>query len=393
MSVRMRSTVCRPRRVLILLCTVLFFYGFYLGGVQLVIGEVSQSYDMNSTGMGGLVSAQHIAGIVLPVLMGAAADRIGKKTVLSLFAAVFAVGCAFAGFSGSLAVYLLGTVCIGAGYSVCESVSSAVLSELDETRGARYVNLSQAVLSLGAVISPLLVQGLRSRFSLSWRLPFLICAAAYTLLSLAILATVFPRRANVPKQQAQRGGRFFSSGIFVLLFAAIILYVGLENGISYFVETLFSRTLNAADLGAAALSAYWIGMTVSRLVFSAVPARPQWVVLGAFLCSAAALGGLALSASPYLSVGLCAAAGFAYGPIWSTLVYLATRQFPHATAGAAGRMSAGCGLGGIFYPLLMGAVCDRFGIRASFCLLALTAAAGALCSLLAGLRIKKSNAA
>lgn len=87
----MKTKLC-PGWVLALLCTVLFFYGFYLGGVQLVISEVSREYGQNATGMGGLVAAQHVAAVVLPVVLGALADRIGKKPVLCIFAAVFRSG-------------------------------------------------------------------------------------------------------------------------------------------------------------------------------------------------------------------------------------------------------------------------------------------------------------
>ena len=45
-------------------------------------------------------------------------------------------------------------------------------------------------------------------------------------------------------------------------------------------------------------------------------------------------------------------------------------------AGAAGIMSAGCGIGGIVYPVLMGAACDGMGLGGAFGLLAATAAAG-----------------
>lgn len=101
------KTKLRPGWVLALLCTVLFFYGFYLGGVQLVISEVSREYGQNAAGMGGLVAAQHVAAVVLPVVLGALADRIGKKPVLCIFAAVFAVGCFLAGLSKNLGVYVI----------------------------------------------------------------------------------------------------------------------------------------------------------------------------------------------------------------------------------------------------------------------------------------------
>ena len=112
------KTKLRPGWVLTLLCTVLFFYGFYLGGVQLVISEVSREYGQNAAGMGGLVAAQHVAAVVLPVVLGALADRIGKKPVLCIFAAVFAAGCFLAGLSKNLGVYVIGAVCVGAAIAI-----------------------------------------------------------------------------------------------------------------------------------------------------------------------------------------------------------------------------------------------------------------------------------
>ena len=358
-----------PRWVLTVLCTVLFFYGFYLGGVQLVISEVSRTYGQNAAGMGGLIAAQHIAAVVLPVALGVLADRIGKKPVLFIFAAIFALGCFLAGLSQSLGVYVIGAVCVGAGYSVCESVSSAVLSELDDEKGARYINLSQAMLSLGAVISPFLVQWMQKSRHASWRLPFLICAAAYTLLALLLLMTAFPKRQSIAHERPRTRTNFFASRAFRLLFFSILLYVGLENGISYFAESLFSVQLSAGGLAAAAISAYWIGMTVSRMLFSAVLRDPKKTLVGCFLASATFLLMLAVSKSPVLSLVCCFAAGFSYGPIWSTLVAQATGLFPEASAGAAGIMSAGCGIGGMVFPVLMGAVCDVANISAAFGLL------------------------
>ena len=370
------KTKLRPGWVLALLCAVLFFYGFYLGGVQLVISEVSREYGQNAAGMGGLVAAQHVAAVVLPVVLGALADRIGKKPVLCVFAAIFAAGCFLAGLSKSLGVYVIGAVCVGAGYSVCESVSSAVLSELDAEMGARYINLSQAMLSLGAVVSPFLVQWMQKSRHAGWRVPFLICAAAYTLLALLILLTVFPKRQTATQKDAKARTNFFAARAFRLLFFSILLYVGLENGISYFAESLFSVRLSAGGLAAAAISAYWIGMTVSRMLFSAVLRDPKKTLVGCFLASAAFLLMLAVSENSTLSLVCCFGAGFSYGPIWSTLVAQATGLYPESGAGAAGVMSAGCGIGGMLAPVLMGAVCDAAGLSAAFGMLAAMAAAG-----------------
>lgn len=159
--------------------------------------------------------------------------------------------------------------------------------------------------------------------------------------------------------------------------------MGLENGISYFAESLFSVRLRTEDYSAAALSAYWIGMTVSRMVCSALMRHPKRTLVAYFAASAASLLVLAVSASPILSLCACFAAGWSYGPIWSTLMSQATARFPHASAGAAGVMSAGVGVGGLVAPVVMGFVCDCAGIATGFWMLAAMAAGGmTLCALL-----------
>ena len=195
-------------------------------------------------------------------------------------------------------------------------------------------------------------------------------------LALLLLLTVFPKRQALTQKEAKARTNFFASRAFRLLFFSILLYVGLENGISYFAESLFSVRLSAGDLAAAAISAYWIGMTVSRMLFSAVLRNPKKTLIGCFLASAAFLLALAVSKKPTVSLVCCFAAGFSYGPIWSTLVAQATGLFPEASAGAAGVMSAGCGIGGMIFPVLMGTVCDIFSISMSFFFLAFLALGG-----------------
>ena len=150
----------QPKKMLVLLSALLFFYGFYLGGIQLVIADISAFFNMQITGIGILVAVPHLSSLLLPPLMGSLADKIGKKWILVIFAGAFCVGNLLAGTSGQIGVYILGALMIGAGTSVCESVSSAVLSDCNPEESARYINISQCLLSAGAVLSPVLLQKL-----------------------------------------------------------------------------------------------------------------------------------------------------------------------------------------------------------------------------------------
>ena len=78
----------RPRRLLALLSTLLFIYGFYMGGLQYVISDISATFvsdgDKQGTGIGILISVPHMISLFFPILMGSISDKVGKKKILLL---------------------------------------------------------------------------------------------------------------------------------------------------------------------------------------------------------------------------------------------------------------------------------------------------------------------
>lgn len=369
----------KPRRLLALISFLLFFYGFYLGGLQLVIREISQHFGMEITGIGILVAVPHITSLLLPPLMGSAADRFEKKPVLLCFAGVFLLGCLLCGFAGSIALYVAGALLIGGGCSVCESVGSAVLSDLSEENANRYINISQCLLSAGAVISPVILELLLPYLSWGWRTVFFLCAGAY-LLVLALLAkAVFPAPRLRPQAQTGKAPKFLTSPVLLCAMISMALYVSLENGIGYFVESFFETALQKGALGAYAISLYWIGMTLSRLVSGLWKRRNSTVLRLHFGASALLFVLLYLCPRADLSMVLCFLVGFAFGPIWGTLAAMGASAFPEHSAKATGLISAFGSIGSTAAPVLMGLVADHSSIRAGFALLAGFAFTGLLC--------------
>ena len=295
---------------------VLFFVGFEMGGFQLVLRSVSAEFSTGTIGAGLLVAAQYASVILMPLLFGRLSHRVGKKKVMLAFSLVFLLGCALSALAQSVFAFALGVFCVGAGYSVCETTGSAALSDISPERGARWINLSQGALSLGAVTSPLLTQYGMQTFGWSWRAVFLIAAAGALIAFLPLVLSQFPSSAVAaegPAKEPVHG--FVADSAFALFFCSILLYVGLENGFGYFTESLFSVELNAASLGAYAISAYWASMALSRLVFGVLPFRPERSLLFCLLASGALFTALALLQLPVLSLISCALIGFAFGPV------------------------------------------------------------------------------
>ena len=358
-------------------CGLMFAYGCFLGASQAVIGAVASDLGMDIAGMGALVSLQFLPALFVPVLMGSIADRIGRKPILALFCALFGVGLMICGNARSTWVYALGAIVVGSAYSVCESGCCAAMSDLGPGWGARGINLSQALLCLGAVLAPAIIQW----SGLGWRHTFFLCAACYAIMLPFLLLQRFP--APLAAESDDNGGArtLLTSGIFLCLFAGILLYVGLETGFGYFIETLISDRFG--DTPVSCVSLYWLGMMLSRFVFSAIryPSKP--VLIGGFALSAALFVALSACRLAGLSLALCFATGFAYGPIWSTLVAEANACYPEHAGAASGLMSAGCGVGGILFPVLTGLAARSFSLSSAFSLLSVVALAGVvLCAVL-----------
>lgn len=369
----------------------MFFVGFEMGGFQLALRSISSAFSAGAAGAGLLVAAQYVSVVVMPLAFGRVADRAGKRPVMLAFALVLLAGCLLSALARGGFSFAAGVFCIGAGYSVCESVGSAALSDASPEKGARWINLSQGALSLGAVVSPVAVQCGVDRFGWSWRAVFWLCAAGVSVALAVLLLTRFPAENAEVRQRPVRSARtLFSSPAFTLFFCAILLYVGLENGIGYFTESLFSLKLGAAALGAYAISAYWASMALSRFVFGVLPLAPQKALASCLFLSAALFVALALLRAAIPALAVCALIGFAFGPVWSLLMDFAARRHPGASGAAMGLMSAGCGLGGAIFPALMGVISEYADLRAAFGLLAAAALAAGVLSA-AAVRIREKR--
>lgn len=364
-------------KLILMLTALLFCYGFMVGGQQLILGTVCDQFGIGVVGIGTMVAVIHVASMLTPGIMGAVADRVGKKKILVFFAIFYGIGCLVAGFSPALAVFTFSMLMIGAGYSVCESLTSAVCVEVDAKNGARYINFTQCLLSVGAIIAPIVMGNLPQLPFESWRLLYILCGVPLVVIGAILSRMEFPAAQNT-KEAKTSARTLWLSPIFLSLIVTMFLYVGLESGFGYFVEILFDQKISGAQLGAYGISGYWAGMAFSRLVYSLWAYHPRRTVRLSLLAAAAAFIALVVFQSGWLCVVLCAAVGFTYGPVWTSIVAGAAERFPDHKASATGLMSAACGLSGIIYPMFMGILVDTLDVRIGFMILAATAALGAV---------------
>ena len=364
-------------KLILVLTALLFCYGFMVGGQQLILGNVCEQFGIGVVGIGTMVAVLHVASMLTPGIMGAVADRVGKKKILVFFSVFYGIGCLVAGIAPVLAVFTVSMLMIGAGYSVCESLTSAVCVEIDIENGARYINFTQCLLSVGAIIAPIIMGNLPQLPFESWRLLYILCGVPLVVIGTILSRMEFPA-AQITNESKTSARTLWLSAIFLSMIVTMFLYVGLESGFGYFVEILFDLKTSGSQLGAYGISAYWAGMAFSRFVYSLWAYRPRRTVRLSLVAAAITFISLVVFKSGWLCVALCALVGFTYGPVWTTIVAGAAERFPDHKASATGLMSAACGLSGIIYPMFMGILVETLDVRIGFMILAATAALGAV---------------
>lgn len=356
---------------------LLFLLGIESGGFQISLLNIAKHFGLSGIENGSLVAAQYSAIIMMPFLFGLVAERAGKTKILRIFCLVFAAGCAVVISAHSYFILLLGIFMIGSGYSVCESLVSAVLTEQYPKKAGRYLNLVQGAFSMGAVTGPHLISW-AGKQAAGWNILFYICGIGFVFLWAVLFYMRGDRYAGVKEIENHSKGASKFPPVFYLLAVSFFLYGGMEVGVSYFIDSYMRLELNGTELSAWAVSLFWLSMVPARLA-SGVFYRYRWFLLpSCFIFSVPVLLGIAAAENKESGLILFSILGFLLGTLWPNLMGTATQDYKERASVAAGIMSAGCGLGAVSFPLLFGKLTEGAGLRSGFLMLAVCGMMGGI---------------
>ena len=356
---------------------VVFFQGFAAGGFQLVLIDIGATFGLNNTMMGTVVTSQFIALTLAVLIVGRHSDKIGKKRVLIIFMPILIVGSGFAIVAGSSLMFMASVFLVGTGGGICECMLTAAVSDNEPARAEKRINTVQAFFSGGALTGPVVFNFLMSS-GFTWRIVYVLPAICFILLFPMLLLTRFTVKSpNLTAEPASAPKvvnplKFFSSKVFVIIFLSMIIYSGLEVGVSFFADSFLTVELEAPDFGSIAISVYWLSMTVSRLLFSWIKTEALRVSFLLFGVLTIPLVVLSLNTSVPFALVLYAVIGFLMGPVWCLLIAYATKTYINQSGGVASLMVAAGGLGAAAFPVAFGAIADAFDLRISIIMLALS---------------------
>lgn len=367
-----------------------------------LIRSIEAAFGQTDAGLGVVYLVYAVAYASGSFGGGPLTERLGRRPVLGGAVLVTALGAAGLGAAGlgpapAWAAFVLAALTVGAGAGCLDGgVNGLILDVYREGRG-RAMNLLHTSFSVGALAAPLVIGALVDG-GVPWQAVSIGTGALVALLAAAYGIVPMPsgRRANgrvgagLPAAsgahqgghgggpEGGHGGRPLLAGPLLLLGIGIAAYVASEIGVSnWLVRFLEPAPLTTATL---ALSLYWAGLTVGRLVSSVIADRFDHLrftiactlAMGVLVATAVAVPSLPLSIAAF------AAAGVASGPVFPMIVAIGGERYPDRSAAVGGSLTGMAVIGSMIYPPAMGLLSVTVGLTVAMFGNALLAMAGVL---------------
>ena len=363
---------------------IVFINGFEAGGYQASLWHIGQHYDLSVTSMGLFASVELFATMLAPLILGSWADRTSKtKSIMILLGLQFVASSIILATDADF-LFVSGVFFLGLTTSALQFISIATLADSYPVSGSRKIGYITSMYALGALIAPLIVSFYLAN-GLPWRTLFALLATGSLISFVGIIRSGDQIREMIGT--GSTGGDMSSKAEFIIigiLFLCVIMciYVGFENGFTFFVDTLFKDELNS-ELGKYALSLYWAVMIPARIFSGYYSKKARTILITAIIAIPVITVILAHTSSSILVLLLCIPLGLASGAIYpcvlNTMIPLAGRK----TATATGMITTATGVGGVIFTALTGLLGDKFGLNvameivAGFFIISLFCAIGA----------------
>jgi FHS family glucose/mannose:H+ symporter-like MFS transporter len=353
----------------------LLFYTLYLayigGGIMSILPGPTLSLLANnthvSTAVAGWIFTAGAGGFALGVLLtGALAGKVRPKTILMAGLSLMAIASMIIPLTSQFPVLLATALCKGIGFGALDvSINILMTLAFHDSLGESFNSLHSSY-GVGALVAPVLLSlTLTMMRDARW--------AYFTGAILAFICVVMLARQTAPStaalpaksaQQARTGTvsarQIFRQPLLWLMAFEFFFYIIAEIGFSNWIVTAISQTaVISLALAAPFATAFWTGLTLSRIVGGQVLRRTSLsenqllfvcIIGGCLSCLLVAI----FPGQLLISFSASACAGFFFGPIYPGLMAIAARWYIHAPDTLSGVMLFSCGISGMIFPVLMG---------------------------------------
>lgn len=369
---------------------IIFINGFESGGYQASLWKIGESFDLSNTSMGLYASLELLATMIAPIVLGNWADRIGKKKSLLIFLFAQFLANLFIIISEGRGMFLLGIFLLGLTTSALQYISIATLLDYYPKTGHVKVGYITSLFAVGALIAPLLVHFYQGQ-GYSWRMLFVIIMwpTLFTLFGLFLNEfqtkefSGFPEdmisyRDHVKSKELRNKndsdkkrfrGEFYLPGA-ILLSLIMLIYVGFENGFTFFVDSYMINEMGSSS-GQFILSLFWASMIPARIIVGHIKKNAKKGLIVSCGMIPVMTWIIISTNSPSWMDLLSALLGLFCGSIYPYVLNMSYGFSGGYTATMTGMITAATGIGGVVFTTLTGVLSDIIGFRKSFGIIAL----------------------
>ncbi len=346
---------------------VFLFLGVYMSMLQRILGDIAASYSADNTIMGTLIMTTFMGYFLSPILTGELTDRYGRRTMmlgslitmLAGFVLVISVSSPFASGAG----LLLG----GAAFGSLEVTMSSILTDLRPDSAQRIMNNSRLFYSLGNITGPFLAIGIISVF-IGWHYVMGFALVLLTLIVVTFIVLSYPKPRYPDCRVGKHAEKSLTFGLLkkramLLLSISIMMYVAVEVGLTFYVSNYIGQLSADPVLSSLTLSVFWLFVAIGRAL-SGRYRKDLHVLVGVLaLIACAGLLICTLTDALWLSVIAFGVMGFGCSGMFPTMLAIGKLRFPKYAGTVFGILISSAAVGGIVWPLLMGAVADASGLK------------------------------
>ena len=356
----------KHRGTIVFIFSIYLYLGLYISMLQRTIGEVGAKYGLDHTSIGLVIMTAFIGYFIAPILTGELTDRFGRRAVLLTSFITMTVGIIVVLLIDHPVGVAVGLLVVGMAFGMMELSTSSILTDIRPDSANKILGRSRLFTALGTISGPFIAMALLGAAG-DW-LVIMYCMGGLLIVLFAVFMFLSYPKSSYPNYTVHAQDKPYTTTllrnkIVILLAMSLIMYSAVESGVT-FLATRYIGSLTPDPLYASiALSVFWAGVAVGRLVSSMY--RKGLHALVAAL-SVIAIAGVVVAMLSYEMAGTLVAfgvLGLGCSGIFPTVLAQGKLRFPKTSGTVFGILISSAALGGIAISLIMGAVADSAGLR------------------------------
>jgi len=349
----------------------MFVFGMILGLPGTVLGqpETVQQFGLTLADRGLLISTLFTGLLFGSLLSGVVVDALGQRASLVVSSALVALCLPLFATASSAVLAASALFALGLGSASINTASNALSSELFPDERGRRMNGIAIMVGLGGIAMP--TATVLASHLVSWRAVVLGGAALAALVALSgIMPIALPPRNPVkgsdPITVLRQFARQPAFAIFLLL---ILLGGGNEASMAGWTSSFVIASGMSASTATWVLSSHWLGLILSRALFSnRVDRAKEIAVERSAVLSALVLLVLVVSPSPVVVMFGPFVVGMCMALVMPTSLALAGERIEGNPGALFGGLLTLAQIGGMVLPASIGLVAQVTSVRLALAL-------------------------